>query len=86
MPIDTIIGLIDAEIGTRTSNKFGIKLGGALHKELMRVGKIQWRTFTMEGTGLFPIDLPAYLHDNWGYAATVDWGLDDYEFKVGVPD
>ncbi|WFS69558.1 hypothetical protein CFBP4996_26565 (plasmid) [Agrobacterium leguminum] len=86
MPINEIIAEIEAQIASRPTNKFGIKVGSELYKELAKAGKVQWKTFTMEGTGLFPIDLPAYMHGNWGYATTVDWEMGDYDYKVGVPD
>jgi hypothetical protein len=73
---------IDKEVSSRTSDKFGIKVGGELYKELARAGKIKLATFSIFGTGAFPEELPAY---GAKYFIFVDWELDDYAFEVGVP-
>lgn len=86
MPIDAMIAAIDAQIATRKSNRFGIKFGPELYRELAEAGRIQLRTFTMEGTGLFPLDLPAYIKGDMAHAAYSDWELRDYDYVVGVPD
>lgn len=80
---DTIIGLIDAEVATRKSEKFGIRFGTELYGELARIGKIKMATATAWGTGAYPEDIPAY---DGIYYAISDWNLEPLAFKVGVPD
>jgi len=74
---------IDAEISSRSSNKFGIKVGGELYKELAKAGKIKKVTFSAFGTGAFPEKLPAYDGKIFIY---VDWELPDDAYVVGTPD
>ena len=59
MDIATIINAIDAEISTRSSDRFGIKVGGELYKELAKAGKIKKATFA-HATGAFPEERFAY--------------------------
>ncbi len=82
MDITTIINAIDAEISTRSSDRFGIKVGGELYKELAKAGNIKLATLAAFGTGAFPEKLPAYAGK---YFIFHDWELGDYEYAVGVP-
>jgi hypothetical protein len=82
MDISTIKTAIDNEVSTRSSDKFGIKVGGELYKELAKAGFIKLATFSVWGTGAFPQELPAY---EGKYYIFHDWELDDYAFKVGTP-
>lgn len=82
MDIKTITNAIDHDISTRSSNKFGVKVGGELYKALASAGKIELATFSALGTGAFPHELPAY---DGKYFIYHDWELADYEYKVGVP-
>jgi hypothetical protein len=49
MDINTIKANIDSEVSTRSSDKFGIKVGGELYKELAKAGFIKMATFFMIG-------------------------------------
>lgn len=80
MDITIITDAIDAEILRRSSDKFGIKVGWELYKELAMAGKIKLREFSAFGTGAFPVDLPAY---NGKYFISLDWDLNDYECIIG---
>lgn len=82
MDINTIKTTIDNEVSTRSSDKFGIKVGGELYKELAKAGFIKMATFSAWGTGAFPQELPAY---EGKYYIFHDWELDDYDFKIGTP-
>jgi hypothetical protein len=82
MDIATITNQIDHEISTRTSDGFGIKVGGDLYNALVKAGKIKKATFSALGTGAFSKELPAY---NGKYFVFSDWELDDWGFEVGVP-
>lgn len=82
MDITTIINAIDGEVSSRSSDRFGIKVGGELYKELVKAGKIKLATFSAFGTGAFPEELPAYAGK---YFIFHDWELDDYAYAVGVP-
>jgi hypothetical protein len=82
MDINTIKAVIDSEVSTRKSEKFGIKVGGELYKELAKAGHIKKVTFSAWGTGAFPEELPAY---EGKYYIFHDWELGDYAFKVGTP-
>ncbi len=82
MDFNTIKAAIDNEISIRKSDKFGIKVGGELYKELAKAGFIKKVTFSAFGTGAFPEEIPAY---DGKYYIFHDWELDDYAFKVGVP-
>ena len=82
MDISTIKTAIDNEVSKRSSDKFGIKVGGELYKDLAKAGFIKLVTFSVWGTGAFPQELPAY---EGKYYVFHDWNLDDYDFKVGIP-
>lgn len=82
MDINAIKAAIDNEISKRTSDNFGIKVGGEIYKELDKAGFIKMATFSAWGTGAFPQELPAY---EGKYYIFHDWELDDYAFKVGAP-
>lgn len=86
MPINEIIDLIEAEIATRKSNKFGIGFGTELYHELVKMGKIQKQAFAVLVPGFLEDQLPAYIGPKSAYAAYNDWELGDLEFKVGNPD
>ncbi len=83
MDLNKIKAEIDREISTRKSDKFGIKVGGELYIELAKAGHIKKVSFSDWGTGAFPEELPAY---HGKYYIFHDWELDDYDFKVGVPN
>jgi hypothetical protein len=82
MDISTIKAAIDDKVSTRASDKFGIKVGGELYKELAKAGFIKKETFSILGLGTFAQELPAYCGK---YHIFHDWELDDYAFKVGNP-
>jgi hypothetical protein len=82
MDITTITNAIDHEISTRSSGKFGIKVGSELYKALAAEGKIKAATFA-HATGAFPEARLAY---DGKYAIFEDFELGDFEYKVGVPE
>jgi hypothetical protein len=82
MDIDKIKSSIDAEISTRSSNKFGIKLGGELYEKFEKAGIIKMATFSAEGSGVLSETHPAY---NGKYFVIRDFDLDDYAYEVGTP-
>ena len=82
MTIDKIIADIDAQIATRTSGDFGIKVGNALFSALIKAGKIKKAKFGVMGTGLFECEFPAY---DGKYVVTPDWEFPDDAFAVGTP-
>ncbi|WP_339690988.1 hypothetical protein [Celeribacter baekdonensis] len=82
MQIEKITEEIDREILSRSSDKFGIKVGGELYIALAEAQKIKKATFSALGTGAFPEELPAY---DGKYFIYHDWELGDWDFKVGVP-
>ena len=59
MDITIITAAIDKEIATRTSDKFGIKMGGKLYTALAKTGKISLATFSAFGTGAYLQEVPA---------------------------
>lgn len=71
-----------AEVATRTSPDFGIKVGRELFDHLVKQGKITKETFSVSGSGAFPMELPAY--DGKHYVLD-DWELGERDFRVGVP-
>nr|WP_321507822.1 hypothetical protein [uncultured Celeribacter sp.] len=83
MQIAEIIKEIDSEISSRSSDKFGIKVGCELYIALAEAQKIKKATFSAWGTGAFPEELPAY---GGKYFIYHDWELGDWDFKVGVPN
>ena len=82
MDLGAIIQQIDTEIASRSSPDFGIKVGDELFKQLAAQGHIKKATFTVMGTGLFPMEWPAYKGK---HAITPDWEMDDHGFVVGIP-
>lgn len=80
--LNAVVAAIDDEIRKRTSPLFGIKFGAELYRDLAKAGKIRWAKASFEGTGAFPLEMPAY---EGKYAAWSDWELGEYEFQVGVP-
>lgn len=82
MDINQKIAAIDAEIEKRSSPNFGIKFGVDLYRALAREGKITKATFSVFGTGAFPMEMPAYKGK---YAAWDDWEIGDEDFSVGNP-
>lgn len=82
MDIIAIKNEIDDEVSTRSSDKFGIKVGGELYKALAKAGFVKMATFSAWGTGAFPQELPAYAGK---YYIVHDWEMDDFAFKVGTP-
>lgn len=82
MDINLIKAEIDNEISTKSSDKFGIKVGGELYKALAKSGFIKMTTFSAWGTGAFPQEFPAY---DGKYYIFHDWEMEDYAFKVGNP-
>jgi len=73
---------IDAEIKTRSSEDFGIKVGEELFKSLVKAGKIKGAMFSIKGTSLFEMELPAY---DSCYAVFLDMDMDEAAFEVGKP-
>ena len=82
MNIDDKIQKIDAEIKTRSSKNFGIKVGEELFKALVKAGKIKGARFSVMGTSLFEMELPAY---DSSYAVFLDIEMNEAAFEVGQP-
>ena len=78
--ISTIIERIDNEIENRATNRFGIKFSPELYRELQNSGRIALKTFTVSGTGAFPLEFPAY---DGNVVAWCDFEMDDYEYEFG---
>ncbi len=80
--LDEIADDLAAVVAMRTTPDFGIKVGGELFDHLVKTGKITKKTFSVFGTGAFPLELPAY--DGKHYVLD-DWELGEREFQVGTP-
>ena len=80
MDIKERIAAIDAEIATRKTQNFGITVGMDLYRALIHAGKIKKAAFTVAGTGVWPMSLPAY---NGRYFISEDWELGAEQFTVG---
>lgn len=82
MDTASIIKKIDAEIASRSSKDFGVKVGEKLFSALVKDGKIKKAKFGVMGTSLYECEFPAY---DGAYAVTPDWEIGDEEFAVGTP-
>lgn len=82
MDIITIANAIDQEISTRSSDKFGIKVGGELYKALAEVGRIKMSKFSVLGIGAQIAEFPSY---DGKYFIFHDWTLTDFAYEVGMP-
>lgn len=80
--LDDAASELAAEVATRTSPDFGIKVGRELFDHLVKEGKITKETFSVLGSGAFPVELPAYDKKHYVFD---DWELGERDFKVGVP-
>ena len=80
MDTQATIHKIYAEVGSRSSQDFGIKVGSDLFSSLASAGKIKKVKFDIMGTKLFECELPAY---DGIYAVSLDWEMDPNEFKLG---
>ncbi len=77
-----IIAEIDAQIASRSSSNFGIKVGQDLYVELDKAGRIKKAKFGVLGTKLWEHDALAY---DGKYAISYDWELGNDKFVVGTP-
>ena len=82
MNIATVVEQIDAQISTRSSHRFGIKMGGALYRKLFATGDVTIEKFGVAGTNFFVQDCPDYKKK---YAVYMDPNMPPNDFEVGVP-
>jgi hypothetical protein len=82
MDVKEVAKSIDSEIASRSSDRFGIKVGSALFSALAEDRLITLEKFSIMGSGLYEHELPAY---QGRYVVTIDYDMDEYGFAVGTP-
>lgn len=75
----TIQKQIDYELANRDEH-IGIAFGLELYKEFGQRGLLTQETFSVSGTGAFPIEVMAY---HKSHNAIASWELDELAYKVG---